>query len=126
MKKWTLLTGFFVLTLSLTLAHADETKKMLFNSECPISGADVTPEQTSDHQVEFCCKNCKAKFDDSPGLYMEKVAAGEAGKCIFNGRDAKTSSTLTIGFCCGKCKTKFDKDPKAYLAKVKPAVKTEE
>ncbi|MFN3166306.1 MAG: hypothetical protein ACE37H_04495 [Phycisphaeraceae bacterium] len=126
MKRWTLLALAFVFTLSLGLAQADEVKKTLFNDKCPISGADVNPEKTSDYKVEFCCKNCKAKFDDAPGKFLDKAAEGEEGKCIFNGRPAKTSSTLTIGFCCDRCKGKFDEDPKAHLTKVKPAVKTEE
>ena len=125
MKKWTLLAMLFVFTLSLGLSYADEAKQALFNDKCPISGADVNPEKSSDYKVEFCCKNCKAKFDDAPGTHMDKVAKGEEGKCIFNGRPAKTSSTLTVGFCCGGCKGKFDEDPKKFIGKVAPAVKTE-
>ena len=126
MKKWNLIAGLIVLTLCLGISQAEEETKTLFNDKCPISGADVNVEKTSDYKVEFCCKNCKAKFDDAPGTFMDKVAAGEEGKCIFNGRDAKTSSTLTVGFCCGGCKGKFDKEPKKFIGKVKPAVKTEE
>jgi YHS domain-containing protein len=121
MKKWTLLAMALVFTLSLGLAQADEAKKTLFNDKCPISGADVNPEKTSDYKVEFCCKNCKAKFDKNPAKHLEKAAEGEEGKCIFNGRPAKTSSTLTIGFCCGNCKGKFDEDPDKFITKAKPA-----
>lgn len=126
MKAWSTLAAMIVLTLGLGLAYADETAKVLFNNTCPISGQKVNAEKTSDYKVEFCCAKCKAKFDDAPGTYMEKVAAGEPGKCIFNGKAAKTSSTLTIGFCCGNCKGKFDKEPSKYIGKVKPAVLTEE
>jgi YHS domain-containing protein len=125
MKKWTLLALLFVFTMTLGLSHADDAKQALFNDKCPISGADVNPEKSSDYKVEFCCKNCKAKFDKNPSKHLEKAAAGEPGKCIFNGRDAKTSSTLSIGFCCGGCKGKFDKDPNKFITKVKP-VETEE
>ena len=126
MKTWTAFAGLVVLTLCLGLAQAEEDTKALINDKCPISGRDVDDTKTSDYKVEFCCKDCKAKFDDSPGLYLEKAAAAEAGTCIFNGKPAKTSSTLTVGFCCNNCKGKFDKDPKKYIGKVVPAVKTEE
>jgi len=126
MKKWNLLAGMVVLTLFLGLAQADEPAKVLFNDKCPISGRAVNEAKTSDYKVEFCCKDCKAKFDDAPGTYMEKVANAEEGKCVISGEDATTSETLTIGFCCGGCKAKFDKDPKKYIGKVKPIAKTEE
>lgn len=126
MKKWNLFAGMIVLTLFLGLAQADDTAKVLFNDKCPISGQAVNAEKTSDYKVEFCCKNCKAKFDKDPGTHMEAVAKGEPGKCIFNGKDAATSSTLTVGFCCGNCKGKFDKEPKKFIGKVKPIAKTEE
>ncbi len=126
MKNWTLMAGLFVLTLCLGLAQADETVKSLFNDKCPMSGAAVDPTKTSDYKVEFCCKNCKAKFDKDPAAHLAKAAEGEAGKCIYNGKEATTSSTLTIGFCCDNCKGKFDKEPKAHLTKVKPAAKAAE
>ena len=115
-----------ILTLFIGLAQAEDAAKVLFNDKCPISDQPVNQAKTSDYTVEFCCKNCKAKFDDAPGTYMQEVAKGEPGKCIFNGKPAKTSSTLTIGFCCGNCKGKFDKEPKKYIGKVKPTVLSEE
>lgn len=127
MNKIIAIAAVITLTAFLGIAQAeDEAAKTLFNDKCPISGQDVNPEKTSDYTVEFCCKNCKAKFDKDPAKHMEKVAKGEEGKCIFNGRDAKTSTTLTVGFCCGGCKGKFDKAPKDYIAKVTPAATEEE
>lgn len=126
MKSWNMLAGLVLLTLCIGIAQADDAKKVLFNDKCPISGQDVNPEKTSDYKVEFCCNKCKAKFEDAPATYMEKVAAAEPGTCIFNGKPAKTSTTLTIGFCCGGCKGKFDKDPKKYIGKVKSTALTEE
>lgn len=121
MNKWNILAGIVVFMACISLTQAEETTKTLFNDKCPISGADVNPQKTSDYKVEFCCKNCKGKFDKSPDKFMDKVAQAEAGTCIFNGRAAKTSTSLTIGFCCGNCKGKFDKDPKKFIAKAKPA-----
>ena len=126
MKKWTTLAALVMLTLAIGFADAAEKEKTLFNDKCPISGRDVDTSKTSDYKVEFCCKKCKAKFDKDPAKYLEKASKGEAGTCIFNGKPAKTSSTLTIGFCCGGCKGKFDKDPNKYITKVKPIKKTEE
>lgn len=126
MKKWNLLAGLVILTLCIGITQADEETKTLYNDKCPISGADVNADQNSDYKVEFCCKNCKGKFDKDPSKYLEKAAEAEAGTCIFNGRPAKTSSTLTVGFCCGGCKGKFDKEPNKFITKVTPAGKETE
>ena len=74
-------------------------------------------------KVEFCCNNCKGKFDKAPGKFIAKAAKGEEGKCIFSGEDAGASSNVKVAFCCGNCQGKFDKNPKQFLAKVKPAKK---
>jgi len=126
MKKWNLLAGLVLLTLCLGISQADEEAKTLFNDKCPISGKEVNAEKTSDYKVEFCCKNCKGKFDKEPAKYLEKAAEAEAGTCIFNGKPAKTSSTLTVGFCCGNCKAKFDEEPNKYIGKVTAAEKKDE
>jgi YHS domain-containing protein len=121
MKKWTILAAAFVFTLSLSLVQAEEDKKTVFNDVCPVAGQAVNESKTSDYKVEFCCNNCKAKFEKDPAKHLAKATDAEPGTCIFNGRPAKTSTTLTVGFCCGGCKGKFDKDPSKYIAKVKPA-----
>lgn len=126
MKKWNLLAVLFIFTLSIGLAQAEDTAKVLFNDKCPISGQAVDDAKTSDYKVEFCCNNCKAKFDKNPAKHLDKAAEAEAGTCIFNGRPAKTNSTLTVGFCCGNCKGKFDKEPNKYIGKVTPAEKKED
>ena len=125
MKKWNLLVGLAVLTLCLGIAQAEDTEKTLFNDKCPISGAAVKASSNSDYKVEFCCNNCKGKFDKNPAKHLAKAAEAEPGTCIFNGRPAKTSSTLTVGFCCNGCKAKFDEEPNKFIAKVKPAEKEE-
>ncbi|MGB0767494.1 MAG: hypothetical protein ACPGYV_07265 [Phycisphaeraceae bacterium] len=123
MKLWQLFAGMLTLTLCLGLAQAAEDTKTAINDKCPISEQPINAEKTSDYKVEFCCNNCKGKFEKNPGAYMDKVAAAEPGTCIFNGRAAKVSTTLTVGFCCGNCKGKFDENPKKYIGKVKPAEK---
>ncbi|MEM9347891.1 MAG: hypothetical protein AAGB26_14885 [Planctomycetota bacterium] len=126
MKKWNLLAGLVIFTLCIGIAQAEEQAKTLYNDVCPISGEAVNQDNSSDYQVEFCCKNCKGKFDKDPSKYLEKAAEAEEGTCIFNGRPAKTSSTLTVGFCCGGCKSKFDKEPNKFITKVTPSEKDTE
>jgi len=127
MKKWNHIAALAVLTLFIGFAQADEKapEKTLFNDKCPLSGQAVDATKTSDYKVEFCCNNCKGKFEKDPAKHLPKAADAEPGTCIFNGREAKVSTTLTVGFCCGGCKSKFDEAPKDYIAKVKPAEKKE-
>ena len=93
------------------------------NDKCPLSGQGVDASKVSTVKVEFCCNNCKGKFDKAPGKFIAKAAKGKEGKCIFSGEDAGASSEVKVAFCCGNCKGKFDKEPKKYLAKVKAAKK---
>jgi YHS domain-containing protein len=46
------------------------------NAKCPVSGESLAAGQVSSYQgkvIGFCCKNCKAKFDKSPGKYLAKL-----------------------------------------------------
>ena len=102
------------------LAKEKEAAKPI-NDKCPLSGKAVDASKTVAVKVEFCCGKCKKKFDSDPSAYLDKAAAGEAGKCIFNGKPAKKESTLTVGFCCGKCPSNFD--AAKHLTKVEVAKK---
>ncbi len=102
---------------------AEEAKSKAINDKCPLSGQAVSEKSTVDVTVEFCCNNCKGKFDKDPVAFLDKVAKGEKGKCIMNGRDASKTSTLTLAFCCNNCKGKAEKDPKAAVAKLDEANK---
>lgn len=125
MKKLITIACLFALTAFIGFAQAADKEEApaLFNDKCPVSGKDVNESKTSAYKVEFCCNNCKGKFDKNPAKFIAKAAKGEEGKCIFSGKEAKASSTLTVGFCCGGCKGKFDKDPGKFIAKVKPVAK---
>lgn len=103
---------------SLSVMGIAEEKSKPINEKCPFSGKAVNPDATIDVKVEFCCNNCKKKYDAEPTKFLDKVAKAEAGKCIMNGKDASKSSTLTVGFCCNDCKGKAEKDPKAAVAKL--------
>jgi len=101
-------------------AGAEETEDAPkpINATCPLSGKDVDTAETSVYKVEFCCNNCKGKFEKDPGKYMADIAEAEDGACIISGRKAKVSTDMVVAFCCGNCKGKFDKDPKKYVGKV--------
>ena len=118
MKK--MLAGLMALVaiVGVSMVSNAEDKAKAINDKCPFSDKEVAAGSTVDVKVEFCCNNCKGKFDKEPAKYLDKVAKGEAGKCIMNGKDASKSSTLTIGFCCDNCKGKAEKDPKAAVAKL--------
>jgi len=115
MKKFTL-----ILTAVVTLffvAGAQAGSKAI-NKTCPLSGKAVNPSKVATVKVEFCCNNCKGKFDKAPARFMGKAAKGKDGQCILSGKPAKTSSEVTVAFCCGNCQAKFEKSPKKYLAKL--------
>lgn len=88
------------------------------NEKCPLSGKAVDSSKVSTVKVEFCCNNCKGKFEKSPTKFMAKAAKGQEGKCIFSGEDAGASSEVKVAFCCGNCQGKFDKSPKKFLGKL--------
>ncbi len=116
-KMWMSLLALTVVATISVIGIAEEKSKAV-NDKCPFTGKAVNPDATMDVKVEFCCNNCKGKFDKDPAKYLDKVAKGEEGKCIMNGKDATKSSTLTVGFCCNDCKGKAEKDPKAAVAKL--------
>ncbi|MEM1354782.1 MAG: DUF2231 domain-containing protein [Planctomycetota bacterium] len=46
------------------------------NTKCPVTGADINAQFTSIYQgktVAFCCGNCKAKFDENPAAFADKL-----------------------------------------------------
>lgn len=107
-----------VMVTGVSMISQAEEKSKAINAKCPFSGKDVAAGSNVDVKVEFCCNNCKGKFDKDPAKFLDKVAKADEGKCIMNGKDASKSSTLTVGFCCDNCKGKAEKDPKAAVAKL--------
>ncbi len=118
MKK--MLAGLLAVAVlaSLSVMGVAEDKSKPINDKCPLSGNAVNADATIDVKVEFCCNNCKKKYDEDPAKFHAAVAKSKEGKCIMNGKDASKSSTLTVGFCCNNCKGKAEKDPKAVVAKL--------
>lgn len=115
MKKFTLILTAVVTMFFVAGAQA-ESKAI--NEKCPISGKGADASKVAKVKVEFCCNNCKGKFDKSPTKFMAKAAKGKDGKCIFSGEDAGASSEVKVAFCCGNCQAKFEKTPKKFLAKL--------
>ena len=113
-----LMAAVAIVGVSMMSIAEEKAASKPINEKCPFSGKDVAAGSTVDVKVEFCCNNCKGKFDKEPAKYLDKVAKGEAGKCIMNGKEASKSSTLTVGFCCNDCKGKAEADPKAAVAKL--------
>ncbi len=116
MKLLKLLT-VVVATLSFTLTQGFSAKPV--NTECPVEGEPVEGKSVASYKVNFCCEECKAKFDEEPAKFLKKVAKADEGKCPISGKDVDTSvsSTVKVGTCCDDCKTKFEEDPKEFLSK---------
>lgn len=120
MKKLTTLIMAVVTTCFIAAsAHAGEA----INKKCPLSGNDVNADKVSEVKVDFCCNNCKGKFEAAPAKFMKKAAKAQDGKCILSGKDGGVTATVKVAFCCGNCQGKFEKSPKKYLAKLAPAKK---
>jgi len=116
MKILSLIACGLMLSLSQGLA-ADAV-----NTECPVKGKKIDGTgKTSEVEVAFCCKDCKAKFDKDPVAGLIKFAASADGKCPFSGKDVDKTQTSTaiVGVCCGGCKKKVDAEPKEHCAKLK-------
>ena len=64
--------------LGTPLAVAPTTNATPVNTECPVSGKPVDTSKTVVHNgvlVAFCCDDCKAKFEQDPKPFLEKLAA---------------------------------------------------
>ncbi len=49
------------------------------NGKCPVSGRPVDPQQTVEHGgrlIAFCCRDCRARFDDDPDPILAEIDAG--------------------------------------------------
>lgn len=111
-------------------AKLPKAKPAAVNSKCPVSGADVDPEVTSEldgRTVAFCCAKCKAAFDAEPSKFADKLPKAKQAslntKCPVSGGDADPAVKATfegreVAFCCGKCKAAFEADPKKFAGKL--------
>lgn len=73
----------------------------------------------ADHQVYFCCKGCKGKFEKDPTVYtalanhqlVQTKQVKQTGCPISGGAVKDDQSTevggVTVKYCCGKCKAKM-------------------
>ncbi len=119
------------------LAEAEEGDAPI-NSECPITGADINADFTTEHEghvIAFCCGDCLAQFEEDPSAHAEEVDAliaaaespdGDApvnSECPFTGASASADFTAeyeghVIAFCCGDCLTRFEDDPEAHAGEL--------
>jgi len=94
------------------------------NHDCPMDGKPVDRGRTSEVKIEFCCANCKGRFDRDPFAWLSKVYKLPNERCPLSGKPpADAVSTLTIGFCSGDCKKAFDQEPARHLGKVRAPAK---
>ena len=64
--------------LGTPLTSVSTTNAAPINTECPVSGKPVDTSKTVVHDgvlVAFCCDDCKAKFQEDPKPFLEKLAA---------------------------------------------------
>lgn len=102
-------------------------------------GKPVT-EDYKGREIKFCCKDCQAKFDQSPEGFIEKIdtAAKEAAAknpytlktCLVSGEkiggDMGDPYTFVyadkeIKLCCKTCIKDFKKEPAKYMKKLTAA-----
>jgi YHS domain-containing protein len=119
------------------------------NKVCPVSGKDVNPTKTVEHEgqlIGFCCDDCKGKFESDPKKFIGKVKEFKKKKsssvedirfddpinkkCPVTGKDVAAGREVeykkqTIGFCCADCVGKFEGEPEKYIKKVKEFKKTQ-
>jgi YHS domain-containing protein len=71
MKTLSLILGSLLITGNLTFAS------MPINDVCPVKGKPIRLIFRTTYKgqfVAFCCQDCKAEFEKSPGKYTVKVA----------------------------------------------------
>lgn len=127
MRVWTSV-GALALIVSLSaiaIAAEKEVKKSEpINDKCPLTKRDINATKTIDVKVNFCCNNCKGKFDKEPGKFLAKVKSED--KCPLSGRDiGDASSTVTFAVCCGNCQKKATAAPYEVIGKVQATEKEE-
>ena len=67
--------------LGTALTSRSSTNATPVNSQCPVSGKPADPAKTLFHEgrlVAFCCDDCKAKFQQDPKPYLNKLASPAA------------------------------------------------
>ncbi|MCI0348098.1 MAG: YHS domain-containing protein, partial [Acidobacteriales bacterium] len=100
---------------------------------CPVTGRPVNKEVTvelENAKVNFCCKNCLAKYEkaDDEGKLKIVFANLEKGftrqvMCPVSGKPINPGASVEyegkkVYFCCPGCPDAFNADPKKFLAKL--------
>ncbi len=91
------------------------------NDTCPVSGDRVDGKHVSELKINFCCANCKGRFDRDPIAALRKIEKLNPEICPLSGKPVGDAvSTVSIALCKDDCKAKFDKEPAKYFAKPQP------
>lgn len=98
---------------------------------CPVSGKPIDANTSTDYEgqkVYFCCKDCLAKFKQSPteylpALYKQIYPQQVQITCPVMGEDIDPKiftdyKGQRIYFCCKACPPKFKTNPNKYLPKL--------
>jgi YHS domain-containing protein len=68
----------FSAELGVTANNASGTNAPAVNTQCPVSGKPADPAKTVLYEgklVAFCCDDCKAKFQQDPKPFLEKLSS---------------------------------------------------
>ena len=125
MKRFSVLTTLFALTLGVSLYAAEEIDlkdvKCVMNPKGQAKAASF--REHKDGKVFFCCNNCPKAFETKVKA-GDKVVIAKANKqlvetkqakqekCPFTGGPLKTELVVAgakIQFCCNNCKGKAEK-----------------
>jgi YHS domain-containing protein len=100
---------------------------------CPISGQPVNKEvkvESGNAEVNFCCKNCLAKYEKASDDEKLKIVFADLEKgftrqvkCPVSGKPINAEHRLEyegkqVYFCCPNCPKAFEADPKKFLEKL--------
>jgi YHS domain-containing protein len=94
---------------------------------CPVTGNPIDGKtfiMSEGQGVNFCCKNCPAKYEQDPAKYKAKLEASYTyqTRCPVSGEkiDPAAYVDLTTGqriyLCCKGCGEQLTKDPAKYTA----------
>lgn len=98
---------------------------------CPVSGEPVSADSSTKYEgtkVNFCCDDCKDKFEKEPAKYSAKLAASytyQTQCAVMPDDPIDPSVSIEIGdgqhvyFCCKNCIPKFKSDPEKYSENLK-------
>jgi len=94
---------------------------------CPVTGNPIDGKtfiMSGGQGVNFCCKDCPAKYQQNPAQYKAKLEAGYTyqTRCPVSGEKIDSTAFVDLAtgqriyLCCPGCGEKLTKDPAKYAA----------